>query len=83
VTVARDVGIDLEEHRPIAAIEIARHFFAPSERAELEALPPTDQLVGFYRCWTRKEAFLKAPGEGLSFPLDAFEVRLSFVSVAR
>ena len=69
------VGIDLELVRAgFAGDEIAERFFAPEEVAVLRALPPADQELAFFRCWTRKEAFLKALGGGLSIPLDGFEV---------
>lgn len=70
-----DVGVDIEEIRPIEE-DVASHFFSPSECAALAALPVGEQLAGFYRCWTRKEAFVKAHGAGLSVPLDGFDVSL-------
>lgn len=72
------VGIDLEALRPVPEAEqIAEHFFSPRERAALKALPPAARLEAFLRCWTCKEAYLKATGEGLSRPLDQVEVELS------
>lgn len=47
----------------------------PRERDAILALPPADRTAAFYRCWTRKEAVLKALGRGLSLPLDGFQVR--------
>ena len=71
------VGIDVEQLRPdFASEDIARRFFSPSEREALAQLPAEVRVDAFFRCWTRKEAFVKAIGEGLSFPLDAFEVTL-------
>jgi 4'-phosphopantetheinyl transferase len=71
----RRVGIDVERIRPEAARDgIAEAFFAPTERAQLRALAPTLQVRAFFECWTRKEAFLKALGRGLSLPLSAFTV---------
>src|SRR5687768_15335480 len=70
-----ELGVDIERLRPLPdALQIAAAFFSSSERSSLEALPAADQLTAFFRCWTRKEAFVKALGEGLSYPLDQFEV---------
>jgi 4'-phosphopantetheinyl transferase len=78
VTRDRRVGIDLEYVRPIPdARQIVERFFSPKERSILSALPPDEQLETFFRCWTGKEAYLKATGEGLSFPLDQVDVALA------
>jgi 4'-phosphopantetheinyl transferase len=70
-----DVGVDLEAIQPrIEPLAIAERFFAPNERAALRALPEAEHLPAFFRCWTRKEAYIKALGSGLSHPLDQFEV---------
>ena len=58
-------------------VQLARRNFSALERAALEALPAADQPAAFFSCWTRKEAFVKALGEGLSHPLDAFDVSLA------
>lgn len=68
-----DVGIDIEKIVPLKE-DIAGIFFSPAERRQLRALPPGSYTEAFYRCWTRKEAFVKAHGAGLSLPLDAFDV---------
>ncbi len=73
----RNVGIDLElmqEDLPFR--EMAGRYFASRERTELFALPPDAQLSAFYRCWTRKEAYLKGCGSGFSHPSDSFAVSL-------
>jgi 4'-phosphopantetheinyl transferase len=71
------VGIDVERMRPdFATDEIARRFFAPCEYAALASLAPKARTTAFFRCWTHKEAFIKARGEGFSFPLDAFDVNI-------
>jgi 4'-phosphopantetheinyl transferase len=67
------VGIDIETIRPLKE-DIAAHYFSERERRALAALPADRQLQAFYKVWTRKEAFVKAIGLGLSFPLDAFDV---------
>lgn len=74
---ARELGVDLEEASSTAAEErVAEHFFAPREVAALRSLPSDEQPRAFLRCWTRKEAYIKARGEGLSLPLEDFEVTL-------
>ncbi|HEV3143244.1 MAG TPA: 4'-phosphopantetheinyl transferase superfamily protein [Gemmataceae bacterium] len=78
VTRGRAIGVDLERIRPdFATDEIAQRFFSEREWQELRQLPEPDRTATFFRCWTRKEAFIKAVGEGLSFPLDAFAVSLA------
>jgi 4'-phosphopantetheinyl transferase len=73
----RRVGVDVERIRTDVSIEaIAQRFFSPQERAALGALPAGLRREAFYSGWTRKEAFLKARGEGLSLPLDQFDVSL-------
>jgi 4'-phosphopantetheinyl transferase len=74
----RKVGVDVERFREELEIEkIARRFFSENETAELMNLPPDQQQIGFFNCWTRKEAYIKAHGLGLSLPLDSFDVSLS------
>lgn len=78
VTRAREVGIDLEFIRSDLELEqIAERFFSHREIATLLALPADLRESAFFRCWTRKEAYIKAKGEGLSLPLDQFEVSLT------
>ena len=73
----RAVGIDVEEVRDdFDAGEIAAHFFSLAEQRELEALTGRAKIEAFFECWTRKEAYVKARGEGLSLPLDQFDVSL-------
>jgi 4'-phosphopantetheinyl transferase len=72
-----NIGVDVEFVNPdIEVKEIATSFFSTNEIKNLLALPENQQTLGFFYCWTRKEAFIKAVGEGLSFPLDKFEVSL-------
>jgi len=71
----RRVGIDVERVRPLAhAMRIARRFFHPAEFRALEALPPGERERAFFACWTRKEAFVKATGEGVARGLRGFAV---------
>jgi 4'-phosphopantetheinyl transferase len=72
-----EVGIDLEEvqdDRPLR--ELALRFFSIRERETLLSLPPHDLSAAFYRCWTRKEAYLKGRGAGFTLRSDSFEVSL-------
>ena len=72
------VGVDVERIRPDMEIEsMARRFFSPDEVSDLMTLPPEEREVGFFNCWTRKEAYIKAQGLGLSLPLDSFDVSLT------
>jgi 4'-phosphopantetheinyl transferase len=74
----RPVGIDIEQIRPVVdAEQIVARFFSAPERAEFAQLPDGQRLEAFFRGWTRKEAYLKATGAGLSLPLDQFAVSLS------
>jgi len=73
----REVGVDIEQLRPMKGpLDIAARFFAPGEVAALRAMPPEQIDAAFFRCWTRKEAYVKALGKGLSLGLEKFEVTL-------
>ncbi len=74
----RKVGIDVERMRTgISSFMIARQYFSKAEVAELEDLPIEQREVAFFTCWTRKEAYIKGQGLGLSLPLESFDVSLS------
>jgi 4'-phosphopantetheinyl transferase len=74
---SRRVGVDVERVRKLPDSEaVARRFFAPAEVAEYLAVPELQRVQAFYNAWTRKEAFIKAVGDGLSHPLDRFTVSL-------
>jgi 4'-phosphopantetheinyl transferase len=70
-----ELGIDVEDLRPIQ-LDLAESYFSPTELAALSSLQGEAWLNGFYHCWTRKEAILKAEGVGLNLPLNSFDVSL-------
>lgn len=73
----RDLGLDIEQIRPMAdALQIAERFFSVPENRALQIVPPAQRDEAFFNAWTRKEAYIKAIGEGLSHPLDSFDVSL-------
>ena len=77
-TMGRDIGVDVERIRPDRSTRgIAESFFAPREVAALFALSNDQHTAAFFRCWTRKEAYIKAKGTGMSIPLDSFAVSLA------
>lgn len=74
----REIGVDVEFMRPISDLEaLARRFFSPQEYSVIRAFPEGEKTSAFFKCWTRKEAYIKALGEGLTRPLDQFEVSLA------
>jgi 4'-phosphopantetheinyl transferase len=75
ITRGRQVGIDVERIRlDTNAMELAERFFSPAEVEWLRSKPASEQLPAFFTCWTGKEAYIKAHGEGLSMPLSSFAV---------
>lgn len=76
-TRGRALGIDVELIREdFDPKALAHRFFSKHEQTQLTALDPSEKYSGFFRCWTRKEAYIKAVGTGLSLPLDQFDVSL-------
>jgi len=73
----REIGVDIEHVRDIPEMEqIAESYFSARENAIFRTLPENERKEAFFNCWTRKEAFIKATGDGLSWPLDRFDVSL-------
>jgi 4'-phosphopantetheinyl transferase len=71
------VGVDVEQIKTLPDLElIAKRFFSSAEQQDLDLLSGLDKVAAFFRCWTRKESVIKACGEGLSMPLDSFQVSL-------
>ena len=71
------VGIDVEQIRPLPDMQnIAARFFCSEEAVELMSLNANEREHAFFLCWTRKEAYIKAIGDGLSAPLDNFRVTI-------
>ena len=74
----RQVGVDIEAVRSdVDVVGVAARFFSERERRALLALPAEQQRDAFFACWSRKEAYIKARGMGLSLSLDTFDVSLS------
>jgi len=78
ISLGRDVGIDVERTRlPDRVEELVRTIFSRRERLEFESLKNEDVCGAFFRGWTRKEAYIKGRGLGLSIPLASFDVSLA------
>lgn len=78
VTPTAEIGVDVEYlQRAVTVEKIAKRFFSTQESSALLVLPESQRAGAFFNCWTRKEAFLKAIGEGLSHPLHRFDVSLA------
>ena len=83
-TLGRQVGIDVEDGgRRVEFLDLAERYFAPAEVAHMHGLPETDRRAAFFAIWTLKEAFVKAIGQGLSFPLDSFAFELELDRLLR
>jgi 4'-phosphopantetheinyl transferase len=73
-----EIGVDLEYMRLLPDFgQVANHSFSKAEQVALQALPENQKVEGFYTCWTCKEAYLKALGDGLARPLDKFDVSIT------
>jgi 4'-phosphopantetheinyl transferase len=73
-----ELGCDVEQRRPdLASDDIAERFFSPQEHKQLSSLASDRWIEGFFNCWTRKEAYIKARGFGLSYPLQSFDVSVA------
>ena len=71
------IGVDVEKIKiDFDVMEVAANYFSATELRSLRKVPHEDQKRAFYRCWTRKESFIKAKGLGVSFPLDKFSVSI-------
>jgi 4'-phosphopantetheinyl transferase len=74
----RHIGVDVERIKTDFEVEaIANRFFSVREREQLSACPQEEKCAAFFRCWTRKEAYIKATGDGLSLPLSQFDVSVA------
>jgi 4'-phosphopantetheinyl transferase len=79
-----ELGVDIEAERPLDDRDaLAAQFFSADESARLGALDPSLRDRAFFTCWSRKEAYVKAVGDGLSYPLDAFDVTFAPAEPAR
>jgi len=75
VTRAKSIGVDVEQIRPVTDVdELVTRFFSPCESALFQTLPTTQKDAAFFNLWTRKEAWLKATGEGIAHSLNRVEV---------
>ena len=76
-SLGRDVGVDIERIRDNLDCDVlAERYFSSAEQKALSVLPLSERCSGFFHCWTRKEAYIKAHGAGLSLPLDSFDVSI-------
>lgn len=77
-TQGRRIGVDIEEiRRDLELLDVAERFFSSAENEALGLVPESGRHQAFFSCWTRKEAFVKAKGEGLSCPLNSFDVSIA------
>ena len=75
VALERNTGVDIESIRTLKERDrIARRFFSARENATLLSFPDSDRTEAFFRCWTLKEAYVKATGDGLAQPTESFDI---------
>lgn len=77
VSDGEELGVDIEQNRPLNYLEMAERFFSSIEFNIFSSLSSCQQQEAFFSCWTRKEAYIKAKGLGLSIPLEQFAVSLA------
>jgi len=78
ITHRRAIGVDIEQIRPLDDLKgMAGHYFSPGEHRALLALPDYARQDAFFTCWARKEAYIKARGEGMKISLRSFEVTVT------
>lgn len=83
LTGCRDIGVDVEQVRPINGMAIAGRYFSDDEITQLRRLPSQWHQEAFFSCWTAKEAYIKARGDGLSFALKDFDILIDPTQVPR
>jgi len=76
LTIQQEIGVDIEKMAPHFNKKVAERFFSKQEYIQLMALSPKERIEGFYQIWTKKEAIIKALGEGLFTSLADFSVSL-------
>lgn len=70
------IGIDIEQCKPEINLKLADRYFSTAENKDFQQLHDAEKVPAFYRVWTKKEAFIKAVGKGLTIPLNSFTVSL-------
>jgi 4'-phosphopantetheinyl transferase len=83
IAIGNSIGADVEKIRTLEDLsELAAVSFSPGERVQLERYSGGELLKAFFACWTRKEAYVKARGEGLSIALKSFDVAVDPHAIA-
>lgn len=78
ISLGHELGVDLERIRSLPDLEsLAERAFSAGECAAFREQPASTRLEAFFRCWTRKEAYMKGRGDGFALPLDSFEVSVA------
>jgi len=76
LTIQQEIGVDIEKMEPYFNKAVAKRFFSPQEYTQLMALSTDERIKGFYQIWTKREAIIKALGEGLFTSSADFSVSL-------